>query len=104
MSMPISGVTTRPAARPGPAGAGRGRGRRAAAPPARVRWPDGRAVRSNRKATAGVVLLAIFILVALFPGLIAHDNPNADAYAPRLGLSSAHLLGTTASARTSSPS
>jgi peptide/nickel transport system permease protein len=56
----------------------------------------GRAVRSNRKATAGTVLLVIFILVALFPGLIAHDNPNADAFAPHLGLSSAHLLGTTA--------
>ena len=54
------------------------------------------AVRSNRKATAGTVLLVIFILVALFPGLIAHDNPNADAYQPHLGLSSAHLLGTTA--------
>ena len=56
----------------------------------------GRAVRSNRKATAGAVLLVIFILVALFPGLIAHDNPSADAYPPHLGLSSAHLLGTTA--------
>jgi peptide/nickel transport system permease protein len=56
----------------------------------------GRAVRSNRKATAGTVLLVIFILVALFPGLIAHDNPSADAYAPHLGLSSVHLLGTTA--------
>ena len=56
----------------------------------------GRAVRSNRKATAGTVLIVIFILVALFPGLIAHDNPSADAYAPHLGLSSAHLLGTTA--------
>ena len=56
----------------------------------------GRAVRSNRKATAGTVLIVIFILVALFPGLIAHDNPSADVYAPHLGLSSAHLLGTTA--------
>jgi peptide/nickel transport system permease protein len=56
----------------------------------------GRAVRSNRKATSGAVLLLIFILVALFPGVIAHDNPNLDAYAPHLGLSSAHLLGTTA--------
>jgi peptide/nickel transport system permease protein len=53
-------------------------------------------VRSNRKATAGTVILVIFILVALFPGLIAHDSPNADAYPPHLGLSSAHLLGTTA--------
>jgi peptide/nickel transport system permease protein len=56
----------------------------------------GRAVRSNRKATAGTVLLVIFILVALFPGVIAHDSPILDAYKPRLGLSTAHLLGTTA--------
>jgi peptide/nickel transport system permease protein len=56
----------------------------------------GRAVRSNRKATVGTVLLALFILVALFPGVIAHDNPSLDAYKPHLGLSTAHLLGTTA--------
>ncbi|HEY5398944.1 MAG TPA: ABC transporter permease [Trebonia sp.] len=56
----------------------------------------GRAVRSNRKATAGTVLLGIFILVALFPGVIAHDSPTLDVYQPHLGLSSAHLLGTTA--------
>jgi peptide/nickel transport system permease protein len=56
----------------------------------------GRAVRSNRKATAGAILLGIFILVALFPGVIAHDSPSLDAYRPHLGLSSAHLLGTTA--------
>jgi peptide/nickel transport system permease protein len=56
----------------------------------------GRAVRSSRKAAAGTALLAIFILVSLFPGVIAHDSPSADAYAPRLGLSTAHLLGTTA--------
>ena len=55
-----------------------------------------RAVRSNRKATTGTVLLAIFILVALFPGVIAHDSPTQDAYKPHLGLSLAHLLGTTA--------
>jgi peptide/nickel transport system permease protein len=56
----------------------------------------GRAVRSNRKAAAGAILLGIFILVALFPGVIAHDSPSLDAYRPHLGLSSAHLLGTTA--------
>jgi peptide/nickel transport system permease protein len=56
----------------------------------------GRAVRSNRKATAGTVLLVFFILVALFPGVIAHDNPSLDAYKPHLGPSTAHLLGTTA--------
>ncbi len=37
-----------------------------------------RAITANRKATAGAVLLAIFTFLALFPGLIAHDDPNAD--------------------------
>jgi peptide/nickel transport system permease protein len=55
-----------------------------------------RAVRSNRKATVGTVLLAIFVLASLFPGVIAKDSPSADAYTPRLGLTTAHLLGTTA--------
>jgi len=56
----------------------------------------GRAIRSNRKAATGTILLLIFVLVALFPGLIAHDSPTADAYHPRLGASSAHLFGTNA--------
>jgi peptide/nickel transport system permease protein len=55
-----------------------------------------RAVRSNRKATAGTVLLVIFILVALFPGVLAHDPPGASIYGRALGPSGAHLLGTTA--------
>jgi peptide/nickel transport system permease protein len=55
-----------------------------------------RAVTSNRKATVGVVLLAVFCFVALFPGLIAHDNPSAEIYGRRLGPSASHLLGTTA--------
>jgi peptide/nickel transport system permease protein len=55
-----------------------------------------RAVRSNRKATAGTVLLALFFLVALFPGVIAHENPSATIYARSLGPSTRHLLGTTA--------
>ena len=54
----------------------------------------GRAVRSNRKATAGTILLAIFTLVALFPGVIARDSPTQFAYKPAMGLSAAHLLGT----------
>jgi peptide/nickel transport system permease protein len=54
-----------------------------------------RAVRSNRKATAGTILLALFTLVALFPGVIAHDNLAVAAYHPNLGISSGHLLGTT---------
>jgi peptide/nickel transport system permease protein len=55
-----------------------------------------RAIRANRKATVGTVLLAVFCFVALFPGLIAHDDPNATSYPRSLGPSAAHLLGTTA--------
>jgi len=69
--------------------------------PAPARLPAGhafarvvRAVRSNRKATAGTVLLVIFILIALFPGVIAHDSPSLDNYKPQLGFSGTHLLGT----------
>jgi peptide/nickel transport system permease protein len=54
-----------------------------------------RAIRSNRKATAGFILLLIFCFLAAFPGLVAHDNPNAEISMPTLGPSSAHLLGTT---------
>jgi peptide/nickel transport system permease protein len=55
-----------------------------------------RAVRKNRKATAGAVLLLLFCFLGLFPGLIAHDNPTAEIYGRSMGISSAHLLGTTA--------
>jgi peptide/nickel transport system permease protein len=54
-----------------------------------------RAVRSNRKATAGSVLLLIFAILAVIPGLIAHDNPEAEIYGRSLGPSAHHLLGTT---------
>jgi peptide/nickel transport system permease protein len=56
----------------------------------------GRAIRSNRKAATGTILLLIFTLIALFPGVIAHDSPTADAYHPHLGASAAHLFGTNA--------
>ena len=55
-----------------------------------------RAVRRNRKATAGVLLLLFFCFLGLFPGLIAGDNPNAEIYGRSMGISSAHPLGTTA--------
>ncbi|HKB30034.1 MAG TPA: ABC transporter permease [Streptosporangiaceae bacterium] len=55
-----------------------------------------RAVRSNRKATAGSVLLAIFALVALVPGVISGKDPSAEIYGRSLGPSLHHLLGTTA--------
>jgi peptide/nickel transport system permease protein len=54
-----------------------------------------RAVRSNRKATIGMVLLVIFFLVSAFPGVLAHDNPSAEVYGRGVPLSSRHLLGTT---------
>ena len=55
-----------------------------------------RAVTANRKATVGIVLLLLFCLVGAFPGVIAHDNPNAEIYQRSLGTPSAqHLLGTT---------
>jgi peptide/nickel transport system permease protein len=55
-----------------------------------------RAIRRNRKATAGVILLLFFCFLGLFPGLIAGDNPNAEIYGRSMGISSAHPLGTTA--------
>ena len=54
-----------------------------------------KAVRSNRKATVGMVLLVIFFLVSAFPGVLAHDNPSAEIYGRAVPLSSRHLLGTT---------
>jgi peptide/nickel transport system permease protein len=54
-----------------------------------------RAVLRNRKATAGIVILLIIAFAAAFPGLIAHDDPQATIYPPSELPSSAHLLGTT---------
>jgi peptide/nickel transport system permease protein len=55
-----------------------------------------RAIRSNKKAAAGGVVLVIFAIWAIIPGLIAHDNPQAFAYGRSLGPSAAHWLGTNA--------
>ena len=44
-----------------------------------------RALARSPKATAGAILLAAFIVLALFPGLFAHDSPTAEAYARNLG-------------------
>jgi peptide/nickel transport system permease protein len=82
MAMPVAGVPTEAPAAQVPSG--------------RALARVGRAVLSNRKATVGTILLVIFILIALFPGVIAHDSPTADAYAPHLPVSTAHLLGTNA--------
>jgi oligopeptide/dipeptide ABC transporter ATP-binding protein len=60
------------------------------------RWGDiWRAIRRNRKAVAGVLLLLVFVVLAVFPGQIAPDDPTAQVYLPALGPSWHHLLGTT---------
>lgn len=54
------------------------------------------AIRRNRKATTGVLILLFFLVLAVFPGQIAPDNPSATIFKPALGPSTAHWLGTTA--------
>ncbi len=54
-----------------------------------------RVIAGNRKATVGAAILLLIIFVACFPGLIAPDDPSATNYAPNLGVSGSHLLGTT---------
>jgi peptide/nickel transport system permease protein len=53
------------------------------------------AILRNRKATAGVIILLILGFAAAFPGLIAHDDPQAAIYDQSIGPSLQHLLGTT---------
>jgi peptide/nickel transport system permease protein len=54
-----------------------------------------RAVLSNRKASVGAAILLLMVFVAIFPGLIAPDDPQATSFGQNLGPSGAHLLGTT---------
>lgn len=69
------------------------------AEPVRVRFPAlrgfARAIRGNRKAMAGACLLALFVIMAAVPGLIAPGQPSAELYRPGQGPSLAHLFGTT---------
>jgi peptide/nickel transport system permease protein len=61
------------------------------------RWGDlWRAISRNKKALVGVLLLLVFLVLAIFPGQIAPDDPAAQIYTPALGPSWHHLLGTTA--------
>jgi peptide/nickel transport system permease protein len=82
-----------------PAGAGQAADASGSGPTATERaggriW---RAIRSNKKAAAGAIILLVFTIMAIVPGQIAHDNPQAFAYARSLGPSLHHLLGTTSS-------
>jgi len=54
-----------------------------------------RTLRSSPKAMAGVAILAIFTFLAIFPGVVAPDNPSAEIFQPGLGPSTGHLFGTT---------
>ncbi len=54
-----------------------------------------RAITANHKASFGAALLLLFIFIAAFPGLIAHDNPQAEIYPRSQGPSAQHWLGTT---------
>ncbi len=54
-----------------------------------------RAVARNRKATLGVIILALFALVALAAPVIAPGDPTDFVDRPHLAPSAAHLLGTT---------
>jgi peptide/nickel transport system permease protein len=49
----------------------------------------------SRKATAGAVILLVFVVGAIVPGLFAHDDPAAEVYTRNLGPSARHLFGTT---------
>jgi peptide/nickel transport system permease protein len=54
-----------------------------------------RAFFSNRLAVAGLVIVAFFGLMAVFAPVIAPYDPTNINYAPMLGMSAQHLLGTT---------
>jgi peptide/nickel transport system permease protein len=55
----------------------------------------GATLSSNRKAFVGVVLMALFVITALFAPLIAPYDPTAGLFQPFLNASHDHLLGTT---------
>jgi peptide/nickel transport system permease protein len=55
-----------------------------------------RAIRHNHKATAGALLLLLFLVLAIFPGEIAPYSYASTAFHPALQPSAAHWLGTTA--------
>ena len=54
-----------------------------------------RAMLRNRKAMAGAVILVLFVLVALIPGILAPYDPHAQTFDQTLPPSGTHLLGTT---------
>ena len=55
----------------------------------------GQAMLANRKALAGLLILGLFVVVAIIPGVLAPDDPHAQIFGQTLGPSREHLLGTT---------
>ncbi len=55
----------------------------------------GRAVARNHKASLGLLLLVFVTVVAAFPGVIAHGDPQAAIYDQQVGPSASHIFGTT---------
>ncbi len=51
---------------------------------------------ANRKARAGLIILTVFALVAVFAPLIAPYDPHSQAFGQSLPVGTTHLLGTTA--------
>jgi oligopeptide/dipeptide ABC transporter ATP-binding protein len=49
----------------------------------------------NRKAQIGLFFLLFFLVLSVFPGLIAPYSPSAESFSPNLAPSAAHWLGTT---------
>ena len=74
-----------------PAASGRKTGR-----PGRSGGNLWRAVRTNRKAMAGSIILLIFVILAVIPQWLAPGDPGAEIYVRSAGPSVQHLLGTTA--------
>ncbi len=102
MAVPISVSRGQSAGLPEPSVLPAGSGKRGRAGLSRLTT----AIRRNRKATAGVILLLLFTLIALFPNLIPHYAPTEIFYGPKCpscysspalvqaSPSSAHWLGT----------
>lgn len=55
-----------------------------------------RSIRHNGKALTGLVIMFVFLVMAVVPNLIVSGNPATDTKDVSLGMSSKHLLGTTA--------
>jgi peptide/nickel transport system permease protein len=55
-----------------------------------------RAIRSSRKASVGLGILLVFVILAIIPQWIVPGDPAAEIYPRMAGPSGAHWLGTTA--------